>query len=300
MPLLAAVYAMNFGLNYVKDHYTQCTVGNWKGNDFQQKMMVINCCALKPIVTWHSERVATICRERCGGQGFLSANRLGESIIGAHAGMSAEGDNAVLMQKVAKELLSLLQMGDLNLYQYEEVNEDMEEIHTIQLQHFLHWFSWKESLLMKTLATTVQAKLASGKDLFSIWMYEESDLIQSVARAYGERLIVERCIIDLNNVDSSLKTILNLVFMVYSCSLIERDLGWYLTEGIITVELGKQITNLSRSLCSELSTFAVDLVESFKVPDYVFQAPIASDWVKYNEHDNRGEVKPYPNLFGRQ
>merc|ERR1712000_648291 len=102
--------------------------------------MVINCCALKPIVTWHSERVATICRERCGGQGFLSANRLGESIIGAHAGMSAEGDNAVLMQKVAKELLSLLQMGDLNLYQYEEVNEDMEEIHTIQLQHFLHWF----------------------------------------------------------------------------------------------------------------------------------------------------------------
>ena len=39
-------------------------------------------------VTWNSERVATNCRERCGGQGYLAANRFGEAIGGSHAGMT--------------------------------------------------------------------------------------------------------------------------------------------------------------------------------------------------------------------
>jgi hypothetical protein len=37
--------------------------------------------------------VAAACRERCGGQGYLSVNRFGELIGFAHAGMTAEGDN---------------------------------------------------------------------------------------------------------------------------------------------------------------------------------------------------------------
>ena len=49
---------------------------------------------------------ATTCRERCGGQGYLSCNRFGQILGFAHAGMTAEGDNRVLMMKVAKEYLS--------------------------------------------------------------------------------------------------------------------------------------------------------------------------------------------------
>lgn len=46
------------------------------------------------------------CRERCGGQGYLSCNRFGSLIGFAHAGITAEGDNRVLFQKAAKELLA--------------------------------------------------------------------------------------------------------------------------------------------------------------------------------------------------
>lgn len=49
------------------------------------------------------QETATLCRERCGGQGYLSVNRFGQIIGFAHAGITAEGDNRVLMQKVAKE-----------------------------------------------------------------------------------------------------------------------------------------------------------------------------------------------------
>jgi hypothetical protein len=56
---------------------------------------------------WKQE-TATTCRERCGGQGYLSVNKFGAILGFAHAGMTAEGDNRVLMQKVAKEYLATL------------------------------------------------------------------------------------------------------------------------------------------------------------------------------------------------
>jgi hypothetical protein len=51
------------------------------------------CCAIKPLCAWNAEDCATTCRERCGGQGYLSVNRFGALIGFAHAGMTAEGDN---------------------------------------------------------------------------------------------------------------------------------------------------------------------------------------------------------------
>lgn len=46
-------------------------------------------------------------RERCGGQGFLAANTFGEAMAGAHAALTAEGDNRVLMIKVVKDMLTI-------------------------------------------------------------------------------------------------------------------------------------------------------------------------------------------------
>ena len=34
----------------------------------------------------------------------------------------------------------------------------------------------------------------------------------------------------------------------------------------------------------------MDLVDAFGLPEEVLAAPIASDWVKYNEIDNQGEL----------
>ena len=45
------------------------------------------------------------------GQGYLSANRLGQIIGFSHAGMTAEGDNRVLMQKVTKEVMDFARRG---------------------------------------------------------------------------------------------------------------------------------------------------------------------------------------------
>lgn len=67
---------------------------NPKGREFEQIKIF---CATKCLMSWNSGETSTICRERCGGGGFLSYNRVSSGIEGAHSGMTAEGDNRVLM-----------------------------------------------------------------------------------------------------------------------------------------------------------------------------------------------------------
>ena len=64
------------------------------------------CCAIKPMGSWLLEEVVSVTREWCGGQDYLSCNRFGVFLGLAHAAMTAEGDNSVLMQKMAKEHLA--------------------------------------------------------------------------------------------------------------------------------------------------------------------------------------------------
>ena len=68
------------------------------------------CCIDKCIVGWNFEKVITTCRERSGGQGYLAANRFGDYLSLAHAAMTAEGDNRVLMVKVAKDMMTNIKL----------------------------------------------------------------------------------------------------------------------------------------------------------------------------------------------
>jgi acyl-CoA oxidase len=102
MPLLATTIALTFGLTKVKNAWA------FQPADGSDHLNVVRmCCAIKPFSSWHLGQVVTTTRERCGGQGYLSASRIGTYFGSAHAGQTAEGDNSVLMQKVAKEHLGL-------------------------------------------------------------------------------------------------------------------------------------------------------------------------------------------------
>ena len=48
--------------------------------------------------------------------------------------------------------------------------------------------------------------------------------------------------------------------------------------------------DLNRGLCAELAPHALSLIETFDLPEDLLAAPIARDWVKFNEGDNQGEL----------
>jgi len=98
MPLLAR--SVSLGLLHVmcKDIYQ-----NPKGHEHD---LLSLCCIDKTLNGWNLERTASICRERCGGQGYLAYNKFGDYIAVAHAALTAEGDNRVLMVKVCKDMMT--------------------------------------------------------------------------------------------------------------------------------------------------------------------------------------------------
>lgn len=51
--------------------------------------VVMLCCAIKPLCGWNAEETVTVCRERCGGQGYQSCNKFGALLGFAHAGEAA-------------------------------------------------------------------------------------------------------------------------------------------------------------------------------------------------------------------
>ena len=82
--------------------------------------------------------------------------------------MTAEGDNCVLMQKVAKELLSLFQSSQLS--DLPNPNDGVvRSISNLKLEDIRYWFSRRNHALIVRLGSTLQEEiLQKGARLFDV------------------------------------------------------------------------------------------------------------------------------------
>src|SRR5690606_31947805 len=106
-PLLAKTYALHFALEDLMKRYAAST----PGSDVRE--LEAEAAALKALASWHGNSTVQECREACGGQGYMSENRLGSLRADLDVFATFEGDNHVILQLAAKGVLSAFQ-SDFN------------------------------------------------------------------------------------------------------------------------------------------------------------------------------------------
>ena len=195
--------------------------------------------------------------------------------------MTAEGDNSVLMQKVAKEHLGFLMKNPPKL--------EKPATRSVSDQSYLHYLlKVRESKIYTELGTKMAEAGKAGT--YDSWMFEESDLIQHAGKAFGEKLIADRFAAALETCDKDLRPILSKLFSLYLSTIVEKNLSWFVIQGLLPATDIPAVKDHSAKLCAELGTQSLAICESFGITDTMLSAPIALDWVGYNSYDNQGEL----------
>lgn len=292
MPLIAQTYGLNILMNYVQDRYAEQT-------EEDHAEVVRLCCVIKPLVTWHGENVGSVCRERTGGQGFLAANRYGEGIAGAHAGITAEGDNRVIQQKVSKELLETADYDKVFEHvqlRQQSLAEQQAAFHlpsteVTSVEWLLNVYQARFNFLLNELAGKMFVSQQEGKQIFETWMLSESDNIQALAFAYGENLAMQKFAEAIKTANPVLQPKLTQLFQLYALDRIIVDGVFFLEKGFLNGEQTAQCSDAIAKLCTELGKDALELTKGFGIPDHMHHAPIANDWIEYNSYENKGELE---------
>ncbi|GAB2480825.1 acyl-CoA dehydrogenase family protein [Jatrophihabitans fulvus] len=113
LPALAKTYALHFaqlelvaGLHETTPDLDTPVHEHDPAGHPDRRELETRAAGIKAIGTWHATTTIQTCREACGGAGYLAENRLPGLKADTDVFTTFEGDNTVLLQLVAKELLT--------------------------------------------------------------------------------------------------------------------------------------------------------------------------------------------------
>jgi acyl-CoA oxidase len=258
---------------------------------------------IKTATTWHATDVIQTCREACGGAGYLSENRLVELRADSDIFTTFEGDNTVLLQLVAKGLLTDFRdefgaLDTLGMVRFvaDHVLETVVErtsarrlLRTLQAAvpgrdedadlHDRGWqrelLAWREEHVISGVARRLQRAVESGVDAFDAFN-DAQDHVLLAARAHIDSVVLERFAARVEACeDPEVQALLDRLCDLHALHTIERERGWFLEHGRLSASRTKAITAAINDLCAELRPHAGTLVAAFGIPDEVLAAPIA-------------------------
>src|SRR5271167_3489727 len=245
-PLLANVFALDFALKHLIEQKETVQTGN-------SRSLESSAAGLKAFTTWNTTQTIQTCREACGGEGYLAVNRLSALKADTDICTTFEGDNTVLMQLVAKNLLSEFkdklkemrpaQMAgffvDQRLTTIAKRNPaltlNVGEGHLRNADFHIMMLRFRESTTLFSAAREFHHLTGRKKiDPYAAFTRMQRELLD-LADAHVERVILERFARTVGTVQSqSVKQALRRLCGLFALSRIELHKGWYLEHGALT------------------------------------------------------------------
>ncbi len=288
MPRLAATVGYHLACADLADEYVRLESGDGGGNA-DHRALEARAAGLKAFGTWHASDVIGECREACGGQGYLSENRIAAIRADADVFTTFEGDNTVLAQLVTKSLLTDFRAGfeNMGLFRKAEfvgsriaaaVAETIPRVGTVagdlsDVATQRAMLERREQHVLETLASRITNRIAQGMDPSAAFVSVQPHVIVA-ARAHVERLVLDS-LITAEESSPEAARLLAEVRTLAVLAMVESDLGWFLQHGVVTTATAAAIRSEVTARSAALASEARWLVDSFGIPDPVLAAPIA-------------------------
>lgn len=284
-PLLAKAYALHFGLDYL--------LGLYVDQDQQDIRKIESLAAgMKAYATWFATDTIQECREACGGKGYLAENRFADLKADTDIFTTFEGDNTVLLQLVAKGLLSDFQKefneeGNLAVLRYlgrrlgtvvteqnPVVIRQTDRDHLEDTDWYYGAIHFRQRRLISSLAQRLRKLIKSGESAYEAALTCQTHMI-AAAEAYLEKVVLKSFIEATKTAPDELRPMLRKLRALYALSTIERHAAWFLEHDYISGNKSKAVSRTVDALCRELRPEAGALVAAFGIPDELLGAPIA-------------------------
>ena len=110
--------------------------------------------------------------------------------------------------------------------------------------------------------------------------------MQAAAQAYGERMVLEQTLAAIEKVDDSLQPVLKPLASLFAISCIEDDLGWIVSEGLLSPAKGVKVGEIARKLCKDIAPNAWHNRSSVSRTHALLTQGVL---VGYNAYDNQGD-----------
>jgi acyl-CoA oxidase len=302
IPRIATTYAEAFAQEVLLEKFDQVFSGENDTDESRQDLETL-AAALKPLSTWFALDTLQEAREACGGQGFLAENRLTSLRSDLDIYVTFEGDNNVLLQLVAKRLLTdygskfkdadagtmarlvmeqaaeravtgsgLRRLGQ-NLSDRGSTARAVNELRDPHHQHDLL------TDRVEAMIADIAGKLRSaqkGAESAAAFNAHQSELVEA-ARAHAQLLQWEAFTDGLKKIsDPSTKQVMTWVRDLFGLHLIEQNLAWYLINGRLTGARAQAVTAYVDRLIDRLRRYAQPLVDAFGYGPEHLRAEIAT------------------------
>ncbi len=271
LPRIAAAYAMSFAQQTLVHRFA-----NKKPDDEREGREIEALAAgLKALSTWNAIETLQACRECCGGQGYLTANRIDALRTDSDVFTTFEGDNTVLLELVAKSVLGayskqfhdnglLMVLRALGQQVQEKIPNPFASLKDdkVLLDPAFHLaaFKHREESLVASASRRLKKRVDQGMDATAAFN-ACLDHMLALARAAVERQILEA--FQAKAKDGVVKQLCQL----WAVWRIEDDLAWFMERGDVPAGKARALRKALLALQAELKPQARTLVDAFAIPE---------------------------------
>ncbi|WP_395245655.1 acyl-CoA dehydrogenase [Agromyces sp. MMS24-K17] len=317
IPRIATAYAQTFAHDEFLVKFDAVFSGK-AASDADREDLETIAAALKPLSTWNALDTLQEAREACGGAGFLAENRLVGLRQDLDVYVTFEGDNNVLLQLVAKRLLTdyskqfqgagfgvlaRFAAGQAADKAYHgsglrRIGQNLADLgSTARSVSGLRDEKAQRELLtdrVETMIAAIASRLRDARklpkaDAAAVFNRNQNELIEA-ARAHAELLQWEAFTRALaTTTDPGTKQVLTWVRDLFGLGLVEQHLAWYLVNGRLSPKRAQSVTAYVDRLIERLRPHALDLVDAFGYGPEHLRAKIASG----AEQERQDEARAY-------